>query len=133
MTPLRKLLATAVTALVTSTTFLTWLAGQGNLDWRGWTAIIFTAVAPVAVQVLTPNTATAYPWWPLRSVAAAAVTALAASTGFLVWLAGTGVFTLREAVALVVTAALPVVMGYLTPAGGPPPGGATAVDGTQIA
>ena len=52
--PVRKIVAVALTALVSSTGFLAWLAGTGNLDWRGWLAVIATAVAPVVIGYIVP-------------------------------------------------------------------------------
>ena len=130
LTPVRKIIAAAVTALVTATGFLTWLQGTGDFDGRGWLAIIVTAVSPPFVALIVPDDGLRSPWWPIRRIGAAAVTALTSSAAFLTWLAGTGVFTVREALALVASGAIPVLMGYLTPTGDPPNTGGPSIDET---
>ena len=55
--PVLKIVAVALTALISSTGFLAWLAGTDRLDWRGWLAVVVTAVMPIVVGYLVPSPA----------------------------------------------------------------------------
>lgn len=127
-TPIRKVAAAAIAAVVTTAGFLTWLQGDGGADWRMWLAVAFTAAVPVVLAYIVPNDGLVHPWWPIRKIGALAVSALASSTAFLAWLGGTGVLTAREAVAILAAAIAPALLGYFLPSSSTPPGGAPAID-----
>ncbi len=127
-TPIRKVAAAAIAAVVTTAGFLTWLQGDGAADWRMWLAIAFTAAVPVVLAYLVPSDGLVHPWWPIRKIGALALSALASSTVFLAWLGGTGVLSARDAVAILAAAIVPALLGYITPSSGTPPGGAPAID-----
>ena len=63
---------------------------------------------------------------------ALALSALASSTAFLASLGGTAVLSWREVAALLSTALLPTLMGYLLPVGDAPGGGTTSIDDTGL-
>lgn len=124
--PIRKVIAAALGALITTAGFMSWLSGSNAADFRTWLAVIVTAVVPVIVSYVVPADPShvgTSGWWPLRKVAAMALTALASSTVFLAWLAGTGDASGREVFALLVAAVLPSALGYLVPAPDVPAGG----------
>lgn len=130
--PVRKIIATAIGALVSAAGFLAWIEGTGPEKWREWLAIIVTAVAPPIVGYITPAGADTSAWWPVRKVAAALITGLVSSTVFLGYLAGSGTATTREIVAIGVTAILPALLGWLVPAA-PEPGGTDVPAGGVLA
>lgn len=63
-------------------------------------------------------------WFPLRKIAAVAITAAVSFAGFAAWVAGAGTLDWRGLVGAVVVAVAPALVGYLTPAAATlPPGG----------
>jgi len=63
-------------------------------------------------------------WFPIRKVAAAAITALVTAPALLAWLAGTSSdLDWRSLLAVVLAAVAPVVVAYLVPPATVPPGG----------
>lgn len=63
-------------------------------------------------------------WFPIRKVAAAAITALVTAPALLAWLAGTtSDLDWRSLLAVLLAAVAPVVVAYLTSSAPIPPGG----------
>lgn len=62
-------------------------------------------------------------WTPIRKIVAAALTAALGAGGVLAWLQGTGSLDVKVVIGAIVAAALPVIVGYLTPPESQPRGG----------
>lgn len=53
-TPIRKVLAAAIGAVIAAPAFIAWLSAGGDLDWRSLVAVALAAAVPVVIAYLVP-------------------------------------------------------------------------------